>query len=223
MNHRSIAVATLPDRENVKSEKKGRRRRIEAPEVRRTQILEAAKRCFRKSGFHGTQIAAIAEEAGISVGLVYRYFPGKEALIEEISRQDMLAQKDLFTDVLSPDTGDPDAMLDRLLEAIVATIFDHERTALMLEITHQAVRNARIRAFASEVQDETVELIRARLKIEDAVTPEELSARLQILGGLMSGTAVQFYGQSGEPDPLVLDLLKRSARQVLLPSSGRSA
>lgn len=207
----------------MKSEKKGKRRRIEAPEVRRMQILDAAKRCFRKSGFHGTQIAAIAEEAGISVGLVYRYFPGKEALIEEISRQDMLAQKDLFADALSPGAGDPDSPLDRLLEAIVSTIFDHERTALMLEITRQAVRDTRIRAFASEVQDEVVALIRVRLKIEAAVSPEELSARLQILGGLMSGTAVQFYGQYGEPDPRVLDILKRSARQILLPSDGRDA
>ncbi|HMG04331.1 MAG TPA: TetR/AcrR family transcriptional regulator [Chthoniobacterales bacterium] len=48
---------------------------------RRTQILEAAMVCFAKRGFHQTSMHDISAEAGISVGLIYRYFENKEAVI----------------------------------------------------------------------------------------------------------------------------------------------
>ena len=48
---------------------------------RRTQILEAAMICFAKRGFHQTSMHDISAEAGISVGLIYRYFENKEAVI----------------------------------------------------------------------------------------------------------------------------------------------
>src|SRR4051794_22621267 len=48
---------------------------------RRTQILEAAMVCFAKRGFHQASVHDISAEAGISVGLIYRYFENKEAVI----------------------------------------------------------------------------------------------------------------------------------------------
>jgi TetR/AcrR family transcriptional repressor of uid operon len=48
---------------------------------RRTQILEAAMICFAKHGFHQASMHDISAEAGISVGLIYRYFANKEAVI----------------------------------------------------------------------------------------------------------------------------------------------
>ncbi|HEX8491147.1 MAG TPA: TetR/AcrR family transcriptional regulator [Chthoniobacterales bacterium] len=48
---------------------------------RRTQILEAAIVCFAKHGFHQASMHDISAEAGISVGLIYRYFANKEAVI----------------------------------------------------------------------------------------------------------------------------------------------
>jgi TetR/AcrR family transcriptional repressor of uid operon len=48
---------------------------------RRTQILEAAMVCFAKRGFHQASMHDISAEAGISVGLIYRYFENKEAVI----------------------------------------------------------------------------------------------------------------------------------------------
>src|ERR1700757_4539092 len=47
---------------------------------RRSQILDAALACFAKHGFHQTSMHDISAEAGISVGLIYRYFENKEAL-----------------------------------------------------------------------------------------------------------------------------------------------
>ena len=54
---------------------------------RRAQILAAAVGCFERRGFHRTTMQDISEAAGISVGLIYRYFASKEAVIEEMARE----------------------------------------------------------------------------------------------------------------------------------------
>src|SRR3979490_2068874 len=55
--------------------------RVETAPDRREQILNAAMVCFAKRGFHQTSMHDISAEAGISVGLIYRYFENKEAVI----------------------------------------------------------------------------------------------------------------------------------------------
>ena len=50
-------------------------------EDRRNQILEAALKVFAEKGFKGATNQAIADEAGISPGLIYRYFKNKEDLL----------------------------------------------------------------------------------------------------------------------------------------------
>jgi TetR/AcrR family transcriptional repressor of uid operon len=52
---------------------------------RRSQILEAALVCFARRGFHQTSMHDISSEAGISVGLIYRYFENKEAVISAMA------------------------------------------------------------------------------------------------------------------------------------------
>lgn len=48
---------------------------------RRDQIVDAALGCFARRGAARTTMADIAREAGISVGLAYRYFDGKRDLL----------------------------------------------------------------------------------------------------------------------------------------------
>src|SRR5437867_4570105 len=52
---------------------------------RRTQILDAALICFAKRGFHQASMHDISAEAGISVGLIYRYFDNKDAVISAMA------------------------------------------------------------------------------------------------------------------------------------------
>ena len=54
---------------------------------RRTQILQAAMVCFAKRGFHQASMHDISKEADISVGLIYRYFENKEAVISAIAEE----------------------------------------------------------------------------------------------------------------------------------------
>jgi TetR/AcrR family transcriptional regulator, repressor for uid operon len=57
----------------------------DATSDRRTQILDAALVCFAKRGFHQASMHDISAEAGISVGLIYRYFENKDAVISAMA------------------------------------------------------------------------------------------------------------------------------------------
>jgi AcrR family transcriptional regulator len=59
-----------------------------AAETRRA-ILAAAGRQFRAGGYAGTGIDAIAAEAGVTSGAIYRQFGSKEALFAEVVRAGM--------------------------------------------------------------------------------------------------------------------------------------
>ncbi len=52
---------------------------------RRKQILQAAMVCFAGHGFHQSSMHDISKEAGISVGLIYRYFQNKDAVISAMA------------------------------------------------------------------------------------------------------------------------------------------
>jgi AcrR family transcriptional regulator len=47
-------------------------------------ILEAASKALGELGLHGMTTNRVAECAGVSIGTLYHYFPGKEALIEAL-------------------------------------------------------------------------------------------------------------------------------------------
>jgi AcrR family transcriptional regulator len=50
-------------------------------ERRSEQLLLAAARLMERDGSQGVSMQAVAEEAGVSVGLIYRYFGGKDDLL----------------------------------------------------------------------------------------------------------------------------------------------
>lgn len=52
----------------------------------RTRLLlfRSALALFEEKGFEGTTLRDIASSAGVSLGLLYRYFPGKDALVLEL-------------------------------------------------------------------------------------------------------------------------------------------
>lgn len=56
---------------------------------KRLAILNAAKRCFIKGGFHGGSISDICKEAKISPGHLYHYFENKEAIVGGIAELGM--------------------------------------------------------------------------------------------------------------------------------------
>ena len=53
-------------------------------EQSREKILDCALRLFAQRGYAGTSIRMLADEAGISQGLLYNYFEGKQALVRAL-------------------------------------------------------------------------------------------------------------------------------------------
>ena len=51
---------------------------------RRRQILAAATHLMQQSGFHAISMQSVADEARISVGLIYQYFGNKEDLLRGV-------------------------------------------------------------------------------------------------------------------------------------------
>ncbi|MBX7450864.1 TetR/AcrR family transcriptional regulator [Mycolicibacterium sp. 3033] len=62
--------------------------------VKAAQIRDVAMKCFARRGIAATSLRTIAEEAGVSLGLVQHYFVTKDQLIEAIDQHvlDVFAQ-----------------------------------------------------------------------------------------------------------------------------------
>ncbi|QSX09380.1 TetR/AcrR family transcriptional regulator [Alkalibacter rhizosphaerae] len=54
------------------------------PEIRRMEIVGAAKTLFEELGVERTSMAKIAQKAKVTKGLVYYYFSSKEELVEAV-------------------------------------------------------------------------------------------------------------------------------------------
>ena len=81
-----------------------RRRRKEA---RAGEIVDAARDEFVARGFSEARIDDIAARAGVSKGLVYVYFPSKEALFEAVIRSTVLPIIDQAAALLAADRTTP--------------------------------------------------------------------------------------------------------------------
>ena len=51
---------------------------------RRAKIAQVALRLFIERGYHATSTRLIAQEAGVSEGLIFRHYTNKEGLLEEL-------------------------------------------------------------------------------------------------------------------------------------------
>ena len=58
-------------------------KRLKASE-RKASILTAAKILFADKGYHGVSVDEIARRLGVSPAVLYRHFPSKEALYDEV-------------------------------------------------------------------------------------------------------------------------------------------
>jgi len=67
----------------------------ERREARRTEILEAAQRCFAEHGYEGATVVRLEEATGLSRGAIFNYFPNKQALFVALTA----ASSDRFVEI----------------------------------------------------------------------------------------------------------------------------
>ncbi|CAN5665728.1 TetR/AcrR family transcriptional regulator [soil metagenome] len=87
-----------------------------SPEERRAQLLDLGVRLLATRSLDELSIDLLAEEAGISRGLLYHYFGNKHAFHEAVVRR---AADDLIAQTAPPPGGEP---LDRLAVSVAAYV-----------------------------------------------------------------------------------------------------
>ena len=91
----------------------------------RDRILEGAHRAMLNGGYRGTTMPVIASEAGVSVGLLYRYFDSKEELYLAMCESVTQAQLDELAVQLGA-IADPKERLASAVDLFVQSL-DEER------------------------------------------------------------------------------------------------
>ncbi|HNC94637.1 MAG TPA: TetR/AcrR family transcriptional regulator [Myxococcota bacterium] len=89
----------------------------------RALLLRSALLCFAEHGFEGTSIRKIATRAGLSLGLLYHYFPSKEALLQALFAQSVELIQGCFLEVA--EEQDPRRRLELLLRVSFRVMKEH--------------------------------------------------------------------------------------------------
>ena len=179
---------------------------------RRTQILEAAIVCFAKHGFHQASMHDISAEAGISVGLIYRYFENKEAVIAAMADQ----HKKEIQDLLERARQAP-SLLESLEILFTAHCCDNSpkvQSAFVVDLYAEASRNSQIADLVRDVlqtaMDGVTDLIARAPEAKNGAThglePHELSELIfAVARGMLMRDVLQ---------PQEMTAAERRARQL---------
>ena len=71
----------------------------------RERILRATRRLIAEGGFRNAQIAAVAAQAEVSTGTIYRNFPSKAELFVEVLTEAVDHEIEILRDVIAVQTG----------------------------------------------------------------------------------------------------------------------
>jgi AcrR family transcriptional regulator len=113
--------------------------RQQAAQDKRRQILDAAVRVFARQGFHACRVSDIADEAGVAYGLVYHYFPSKDAVLDTL----FLERWNVMLDVIrEADAGEGPAR-DKLqtIAGFIVDSYSHDpdlMKVIIVEVTRAA-------------------------------------------------------------------------------------
>ncbi len=137
---------------------------VKTPGVRRRQIEDAALRVFARRGVRHATVDEVVDEAGISKGLVYLYYKGKDSLIEAVMKR-----------LFEPDVRQARRLIhsagtarDRLLVYARSFAADVERYRLLVPLffDYYAMlsRNRHLREITAEYYGEQQGLLRTLLR-----------------------------------------------------------
>jgi len=190
---------------------------------RRERILQAAERAFVGNGFHATTMQHVADEAGMSAGNLYRYFPSKEAIVEGLCELDQAELARAFAELMAGNRPISEAMRCGLRKHVL--LKPPEKARLLIEIWAEAGRNPRVatltRAVDAEVRARVEQLIEAA-KAGGAASPDldsRFGARffLTFVAGLFKRIAIEGDFDPEAEAPMAIGALKALLAGALSP------
>jgi len=162
-------------------------------------ILEAAARILEERGFAGYTTNAVAERAGVSVGSLYQYFPGKDALTVALIERETAS---LLADIAGLwDEPSFEARLGGLIRAAVTHQMRRPALAVLLDFEER-------RLPLSERYERVADQIHRQLiaTLEDAGLPTDgdRATAAQDLLAITRGM-IDVAGECGETDAAALE------------------
>jgi AcrR family transcriptional regulator len=151
--------------------------RIEHANEMRQRILDGAHRAFQMGGYHGTSVPAIAAEAAVSVGLIYRYFASKEELFLNVCQVQTDAQMLELAAVLAR-IDDPRERLRAAIDRFIGSLVEERWGAIVLAAWSEAERNARVRDLILRLCDQNRGF--AAMFVRDAIARGEAEATVDV-------------------------------------------
>jgi len=129
-------------------------------ESRRRQILDAAWVCFARNGFHKTSMPDVFAEAGLSAGAVYRYFPGKEALITAIAEMSTRQLIDILDAHLrAADLPPPQDLLPAIVEELTVVGAGSVPAPMAPQVWSETMRDPRLAAAVADMLADIQDLL----------------------------------------------------------------
>jgi AcrR family transcriptional regulator len=197
-------------------------------ESRRQQILEAARACFARDGFHATTTADIVRESGVSQGTLYLYFETKDDIV--VALADDRHQGEAFLNALAESEPDPVQGLMLMIELYGRTLGDPQRgdaRRVGVQGWAEALRNERIRdsvtVGAARVRRAIVSLIvrgQGAGEVRADVDPE---AAARIMIATFQGLILQAVWGESVDFAAVGRLMRRMIASAFLTEAGRAA
>lgn len=197
-------------------------------DVRRRQILEAARACVLQAGFHGSSMQQIAQAADLSVGQIYRYFENKEAIIAALAAQDIADKRERLASIDTRETPLIRLLLNQCAEAVKRNT-EADRACLFLEVVAEAARNPKVHAIVQAADGDELSLHRSMLRLAcpEDVSDAEIEARAEVLAALFDGMAMRAVirpmTDDGRPDHRALLQTMKPMVEGLLSGSSRMA
>ncbi|AVX05246.1 hypothetical protein MXMO3_02735 [Maritalea myrionectae] len=149
-------------------------------------ILQASTRILQRDGLEKLNTNHIAEVAGVSIGTLYQYFPGKDAILIELIRQKRTQLRDGLAAVAESAADQP---LGTALDALLHVTIDHHMRWPMVGRTLDYAESFLPLAEESAVfKTELVEIV-AGVLAQFAVPQPAAAARdlILALNGLIAG------------------------------------
>ena len=137
--------------------------RLTRAERRSEQLLAAAAKLMERAGSQGVSMQAVAEEAGVSVGLIYRYFGGKEDLLLAVIVDVLEAFSTAVPEAIEAAGDDP---VERLVAAFrsYCEVIDAHRHAAVLTYRESKSLSHEGREKIKELEVQTSEPLRQVIK-----------------------------------------------------------
>lgn len=212
MNANSGAPKDKKSQENANGSKprRGPRQRMRFTE-RKAQILETAGEFFAENGLTA-QTRGLAEKCGISQRLLYRFFPSKEDLLEEVYSSSIVGP---FKAVWFAELQDRTRSVEERLQRFYKDYFDAVLTRKWLRLfIYSSLSDVGMAPnYISTIVTQMLEIIMVEAAVERSIElPDEKAAVHEMgwtLHGMVSHYAIRrhLYGASlGIPEDGVLAL-----------------